>query len=100
MKDGLAVLDYGCGWGSLSLYLARNQANIKIVCISNSQTQIEQINQKAKEYGCSDRLLATVKDAATFDSLKEIEREMKLVGINQNKFDRIISIEMLEHMKN
>lgn len=41
-----------------------------------------------------------MKDAAEFDSLQEIEKEMKSLGITQNKFDRIISIEMLEHMKN
>ncbi|KAH9942400.1 S-adenosyl-L-methionine-dependent methyltransferase [Epithele typhae] len=87
MKDGLDVLDLGCGWGSLSLYLAQKYPKSKITGLSNSRTQKEYIDRKAKERGLTNLEIITA-DVNTFD-------------FNGSRaFDRIFSIEMFEHMKN
>lgn len=51
MKDGLTVLDLGCGWGSLTLWLAEHYPNANIHSLSNSKTQKEYIDAKCKEKG-------------------------------------------------
>ena len=85
LKDGQNVLDLGCGWGSVSLYVAEKFPNCKITGVSNSKTQKEYIDSVAKEKG--------------FKNLTIITQDMNDFQINE-KFDRIISVEMLEHMKN
>ena len=85
LKDGQSVLDLGCGWGSVSLYVAEKFPNCKITGVSNSKTQKEYIDSVAKEKG--------------FKNLTIITQDMNDFQINE-KFDRIISVEMLEHMKN
>ena len=85
LKDGQTVLDLGCGWGSVSLYVAEKFPNCKITGVSNSKTQKEYIDSVAKEKG--------------FKNLTIITQDMNDFQINE-KFDRIISVEMLEHMKN
>ncbi|WP_412463243.1 SAM-dependent methyltransferase [Halobacteriovorax sp. RT-2-6] len=83
--DGMDILELGCGWGSLSLFLARKFPNSKITAISNSNGQREFIEERIKER-----------------SLNNLE--IKTCDINdfniENKFDRIVSIEMFEHMRN
>lgn len=85
LKDGQSVLDLGCGWGSVSLYVAEKFPNCKITGVSNSKTQKEYIDSVAKEKG--------------FKNLTIITQDMNDFQIKE-KFDRIISVEMLEHMKN
>lgn len=85
LKDGHSVLDLGCGWGSVSLYVAEKYPKCKITAVSNSKTQKEYIDSVAKEKG--------------FKNLTVITRDMNEFTIEE-KFDRIISVEMLEHMKN
>ncbi len=85
LKDGLSLLDLGCGWGSVSLYVAEHFPKCKITAVSNSKTQKEYIDSVAKEKG--------------FKNLTVITRDMNEFTIDE-KFDRIISVEMLEHMKN
>ncbi len=51
MKDGQSVLELGCGWGSMSLYMAARYPNSNIVAVSNSKTQKELIDSRAKERG-------------------------------------------------
>ena len=83
--NGQTILDLGCGWGSLSLFLAEKFPNSKIYSVSNSQDQIEYIKQTAKERNLLN-LQAYVQDVNTL-ALSE-------------KFDRVVSIEMFEHMRN
>lgn len=85
LTDGMSVLDMGCGWGSLSLFLAKQYPNMKIVSLSNSDTQQQYIEQQISEHGLTNIQLhkADINDFNT----------------NQ-KFDAIISIEMFEHVRN
>ncbi|RKO93677.1 S-adenosyl-L-methionine-dependent methyltransferase [Blyttiomyces helicus] len=85
IEDGMSILDLGCGWGSLSLYLAERFPNSKITGLSNSHGQREHILRTAKERGFSNVEVLT-------GDINEFKME--------RTFDRIISIEMLEHMKN
>lgn len=85
LENGMDVLDLGCGWGSLSLYIAEKFPKCKIVGVSNSSSQREFILQKASEKG--------------FKNIQIITQDMNHFRINK-KFDRILSIEMLEHMRN
>jgi cyclopropane-fatty-acyl-phospholipid synthase len=90
--DGMTVLDLGCGWGSVSLYLAERFPNAKIVGVSNSRTQKKYILGKAAEKGFKNVQIETLNVAS--DGFKTFLAE------RQGHFDRVISIEMFEHMKN
>ncbi|KAI5121554.1 hypothetical protein M0805_000735 [Coniferiporia weirii] len=87
LSDGQVVLDLGCGWGSLTLYLAEKYPGSRIVGLSNSNTQREYILGVAKEKKFDNVEILTA-DVNTFDFS------------NGRTFDRILSIEMFEHMKN
>lgn len=84
----LRVLDLGCGWGSVSLWFAENFPNIEVVGLSNSNSQREYIMGEAKARNLSNLKILTG-DINTFTLPDDIP-----------KFDRVISIEMFEHMKN
>lgn len=84
-EDGQKILELGCGWGSLTLYLAKKYPNSQITGLSNSNSQREFIMQKAQERGLSNVQIITV-DINEFDT--------------NESFDRIISIEMFEHVRN
>jgi cyclopropane-fatty-acyl-phospholipid synthase len=85
LEDGMEVLDLGCGWGSLSLWIAQHYPNTRVLALSNSRPQIEFIIAQ-----CRDRGLRNVE--AISGDVSEFESE--------RRFDRVISIEMFEHMKN
>ncbi|KAK4050753.1 hypothetical protein OIO90_004975 [Microbotryomycetes sp. JL221] len=87
LQDGMDVLDLGCGWGSLSLYLAEKYPNSRITSLSNSSTQ--------KIYIDSQAALKKFKNLEVFTG---DVKEYDFVG--KRSFDRILSIEMFEHMKN
>jgi len=90
LVDGMRILDLGCGWGSLSTWLAKKYPNSQIVGLSNSNGQREFINHRAKERGLGNLTIHTG-NVAEFDFSAE-----QLGG----GFDRVMSIEMFEHMKN
>ncbi|MQL94434.1 hypothetical protein Taro_027085 [Colocasia esculenta] len=85
VKDGQSILDVGCGWGSLSIYIAKKFRNCSITGICNSTTQKAHIEEQ-----CRDLQLSNVNIIVADISKFEME----------GSFDRIISIEMFEHMKN
>jgi len=85
IQDGQSILDMGCGWGSLSLWLCEHFPNSRITAVSNSATQREHIQSIAKSRGYANLRVIT-HDMRTFDP--------------RATFDRILSIEMLEHMRN
>ncbi|MBA0719414.1 hypothetical protein Golax_007101 [Gossypium laxum] len=85
LKDGQTVLDVGCGWGSLSLYIARKYPNCRVTGICNSTTQKAFIEEQYR-----DRQLQNVEIIVADISTFEMEAS----------YDRIYSIEMFEHMKN
>lgn len=85
VKDGQSILDLGCGWGSLSIYIAKKYPNCCITGICNSITQKSHIEEQ-----CRDLQLSNVKIIVADIGKFEMEAS----------FDRVISIEMFEHMKN
>jgi cyclopropane-fatty-acyl-phospholipid synthase len=85
LKDGMNILELGCGWGSLSLFMAKKYPNAKVTGVSNSSTQKAYIDGEAKKRGLNNLTIITA-DMNTFT----IDR----------KFDRVVSVEMFEHMRN
>jgi cyclopropane-fatty-acyl-phospholipid synthase len=86
IADGQEILELGCGWGSLSLYLAERFPGSRVTGVSNSRTQKEHIDSEARRRGLANVRIITC-DMNTFD-------------IAPGRFDRVVSIEMFEHMKN
>jgi cyclopropane-fatty-acyl-phospholipid synthase len=86
IEDGMSVLELGCGWGSLTLWMAERYPNSDIVAVSNSSSQRQWIMRTARERGIAERLQVLTCDI----------NELKL---NQ-KFDRVVSVEMFEHVRN
>ena len=82
---GDRILELGCGWGSLTLYLARRFPSSSIMAVSNSAPQREYIAGKARAYGLDNVALVTA-DINDFEP--------------GQLFDRIVSVEMLEHVRN
>ncbi|KAJ3287491.1 hypothetical protein HDU79_005671 [Rhizoclosmatium sp. JEL0117] len=87
IKDGMSILELGCGWGSLCLYLAERFPNSPVTALSNSHGQRKFINSVAAERGLKNLTIFT-------GDMNEFEFSEK------KEWDRIISIEMFEHMKN
>jgi cyclopropane-fatty-acyl-phospholipid synthase len=85
IEDGMRLLDLGCGWGSLSLWLAEKYPQSHITAISNSNSQRRFITQQAANTGLSNIEVFTANVAE--------------VNLDQ-EFDRVLAIEMFEHMKN
>ncbi|HBW12571.1 MAG TPA: SAM-dependent methyltransferase [Proteiniclasticum sp.] len=85
ISDGQSILDLGCGWGSLSLYMAEKYPHSQIVAVSNSATQKAYIDEKAKERG--------------FENLTVYTEDINTFAI-EKKFQRVVSVEMFEHMRN
>ncbi len=84
--DGQNVLELGCGWGSLSLFLAERFPKSRITGVSNSRTQKEFIDDQAARRGLS--------------NLRIITADMNVFAAEAGAYDRVVSIEMFEHMKN
>ena len=85
LVDGMDVLDLGCGWGSLTLWVARNYPRCRVTAVSNSRTQAEFIRARCASEGI-DRVQVVTADMNHFDT--------------DLRFDRVVSVEMFEHMRN
>ncbi len=85
LQDGQQVLELGCGWGSLSLYMAAKYPGSTFKVVSNSRTQKQFIDETAKSRGIK--------------NLEVITADMNTFSID-SQFDRIVSVEMFEHMRN
>lgn len=86
LEDGQKILELGCGWGSLTLWMAEHYPNSKITAVSNSHSQREYIETRAKLQGSN--------------NLNIITCDMNDFDIEANSFDRVVSVEMFEHMRN
>jgi cyclopropane-fatty-acyl-phospholipid synthase len=86
IQDGQEILELGCGWGSLSLYLAERFPGARITGVSNSRTQKEHIDRVAR-----DRRLG---------NLQIITCDINDLTLPAGRFDRVVSVEMFEHLKN
>ncbi|HXR19379.1 MAG TPA: cyclopropane-fatty-acyl-phospholipid synthase family protein [Steroidobacteraceae bacterium] len=85
IADGQRILELGCGWGSLSLWLAEHYPAAQITGVSNSATQREYILQQCERRGLRNLRILTC-DMNRFDIAE--------------RFERVVSVEMFEHMKN
>src|ERR1700761_4145025 len=85
LVDGQTILECGCGWGWLSLFMGNKFKKSKIIAVSNSRTQKVFIDAGAKERGLTNLTVIT-SDMNEFTTYE--------------KFDRIVSVEMFEHMRN
>ncbi len=85
LRDGQDVLELGCGWGSLSLFMAAKFPKSNFTAVSNSKTQKIYIDGESKQRGIS--------------NLSVITADMNGFGTDK-KFDRVVSVEMFEHMRN
>ena len=85
LVNGQRILELGCGWGSLSLWMASRFPKATIVSVSNSNPQREYIENEARQRGLTNLTVLTC-------NMVEFEPE--------GTFDRIVSVEMFEHMRN
>lgn len=85
LRDGQAILELGCGWGSLSLWMASRYPDARITAVSNSGSQRDYILAAAGARGLSNLTVITA-DMNSFDT--------------SARFDRVVSVEMFEHMAN
>ena len=85
LADGQRILELGCGWGALSLWMAEHYPAADIVAVSNSQAQHAFIEAEAQRRGLS-RLHVVTADMNDF--------------IPEQRYDRVVSVEMWEHMSN
>jgi len=85
LADGQEILELGCGWGSLSLWMAQHFPNARITAVSNSHGQRGYIEDQAAKRG--------------FVNLKVITADMNDFTPT-GAFDRVVSVEMFEHMAN
>lgn len=85
LHDGQDILELGCGWGSLSLWMARQYPRSRITVVSNSASQKAWIDARASEGGLTNLQVITA-DVTGFDPGRQ--------------YDRVVSVEMFEHMRN
>mmetsp|Transcript_21896 Transcript_21896/g.36262 ORF Transcript_21896/g.36262 Transcript_21896/m.36262 type:complete len:355 (-) Transcript_21896:379-1443(-) len=85
ISDGMEVLELGCGWGSFSMYVCERFPKLRLTTVSNSASQKEFIQAQCKARHIENLTVITA-DVNSFST--------------ESKFDRIVSIEMFEHMKN
>ncbi len=87
LADGEDILELGCGWGSLTLWMAEHYPNARITAVSNSRTQRLHIEATARERGLGNiRVITCDANVLEFPA--------------GERFDRVVSVEMFEHMRN
>lgn len=85
LGDGQDILELGCGWGSLTLWMAAHYRGSRITAVSNSASQRAWIESQARQRG--------------FDNVRVITADMNVFEA-PGRYDRIVSVEMFEHMRN
>ncbi|MBM4005462.1 MAG: class I SAM-dependent methyltransferase [Planctomycetes bacterium] len=85
IRDGMRILELGCGWGSLTLWIASRYPASRVTAVSNSQSQRAFIEKQAEEAGLQNLRVITA-------DMREFE--------TSERFDRVVSVEMFEHMRN
>jgi cyclopropane-fatty-acyl-phospholipid synthase len=85
LADGQDVLELGCGWGALALWMAEQYPKSRITAVSNSMGQRGFVEARAAERGLANLRVVTA-------DIRELEL--------RQEFDRVVSVEMLEHMRN
>jgi cyclopropane-fatty-acyl-phospholipid synthase len=85
LADGQRILELGCGWGSLTLWLAERYPHARVTGVSNSASQREHILARCRERG--------------FDNVEILKRDVNQLQLD-TRFDRVVSVEMFEHVRN
>jgi len=85
LHDGQHILELGCGWGSLTLWMAQQLPNSRITAVSNSNNQRKYIQKQA--------------EFQHLDNIEVITCDVNQLNLH-NQYDRIVSVEMFEHMRN
>ena len=86
LADGQRILELGCGWGSLTLWMAERYPRAHITAVSNSHGQRRHIEAQCRERGIS--------------NVQVLTRDVNTLTLEPGTFDRCVSIEMFEHMRN
>ncbi len=85
IEDGMTILDLGCGWGSLSLWIATHYPGCTLTSVSNSASQRAFIEREAASLG--------------LNNIRVVTADMNEFSTDR-RFDRVVSVEMFEHMRN
>jgi cyclopropane-fatty-acyl-phospholipid synthase len=86
LADGQRVLDLGCGWGALALWVAARYPGSEVTAVSNSATQRVHIEKQAADRG--------------LDNLQVVTTDVADLAFPDGSFDRVVSVEMFEHVAN
>ncbi|MEM8594574.1 MAG: class I SAM-dependent methyltransferase [Pseudomonadota bacterium] len=86
LADGMNILELGCGWGSFTLWMASHYPNASITAVSNSNSQREYIMREAEQRGLT--------------NITVITQDINALELDSNTFDRAVSVEMFEHVRN
>jgi len=86
LADGQEILELGCGWGSLTLWMAERYPHARICAVSNSTAQRQYIEAQCAQRGLTNVSVLTC--------------DVNRLALPAARFDRCVSIEMFEHMRN
>jgi cyclopropane-fatty-acyl-phospholipid synthase len=86
LADGQRILELGCGWGSLTLWMAERYPAARITAVSNSRPQREFIESRARARGIT--------------NIEVLTQDVNGLHLENQQYDRVVSIEMFEHMRN
>jgi len=86
LADGQDILELGCGWGSLTLWMAKHFPQSRITAVSNSRPQRDYIESRCRTLGIGNVSIITC--------------DVNRLELPATQFDRVVSIEMFEHMRN
>jgi len=86
LADGQSILELGCGWGSLTLWMAQHFPRARITAVSNSASQRKHIEARCV--------------ALNIRNVQVITADVNTLALLEGDYDRCVSIEMFEHMRN
>ena len=86
LEDGMDILELGCGWGSLTLWMAQRYPRARITAVSNSHSQRAWIEARCREQG--------------LDNVRVLTCDVNVLDLPAAAFDRCVSVEMFEHVRN
>jgi cyclopropane-fatty-acyl-phospholipid synthase len=86
LEDGQRILELGCGWGSLTLFMAERLPHALIEAVSNSRSQREYIEAQCRRRG--------------FTNVRVRTQDVNRLELEPVSIDRCVSVEMFEHVRN
>ena len=86
LGDGQEILDLGCGWGALTVFAAERYPGSRIVAVPNTATQRRHLEGRARRRGLS--------------NVEVVEGDISALDLGREGFDRVVAVEIFEHMNN